>query len=188
MIKFKDDLVINSTGIVYDTMLKTAKDIYAFNPELAGEYALSALEMVLSGDCSTDNEMLRAMFNVIKPFADRNIAKLEAKKEQQNNAKIEKMKLKEIAELYENGFNYQEIAKSIGITRQTVSNRIKIIQAEFPELLNAESGGPQELQGEYLGGTIKISDLNRSTMEYDVVDNFAYFPSTGVRLKIVPDD
>ncbi len=48
MIKFKDDLVINSTGIVYDTMLKTAKDIYAFNPELAGEYALSALEMVLS--------------------------------------------------------------------------------------------------------------------------------------------
>lgn len=81
MIKFKDDLVINSTGIVYDTMLKTAKDIYAFNPELAGEYALSALEMVLSGDCSTDNEMLRAMFNVVKPFADRNIAKLEARKE-----------------------------------------------------------------------------------------------------------
>lgn len=188
MIKFKDDLVINSTGIVYDTMLKTAKDIYAFNPELAGEYALSALEMVLSGECSTDNEMLRAMFNVVKPFADRNIAKLEARKEQQNNAKIEKMKLREIADLYDSGFNYQEIAKKIGITRQTVSNRIKIIQTEFPELLKAEKEGSQQLQGEYLGGTIKISDLNRSSMEYDVIDNFAYFPSTGIRLKIIPDD
>lgn len=51
-------------------------------------------------------------------------------------------------------------------------------------MLDAETG--KDLPGDFLGGTIKVDELNKLKSDYNVVDNFAYFPSTGVRLKIVP--
>lgn len=191
MIKFRNDLKVNNTGIAYASMLDSIKDLYSNDPILAGEYAISAFELILSGDCSTDNYVIRAMLNPIKAMTDRNMVKLEARKEKQDNNRIEKMQLREVADLYIAGYKQQEIAKMMNTSRQTISNRIKIIQTEFPELLvtenDAEMDTSEELQGEYLGGTIKVSDLNASNLEYDIIDNFAYFPSTGVRLRIVPD-
>ena len=127
------------------------------------------------------------MLNPFQFMANKNINKLEARKEKQDNNRIEKMRLKEIADLYLEGMNQTDIAKKMNVSRQTVSNRIKIIQTDFPELLDAEMEDSQELQGEYLGGTIKVSDLNNTKLDYDVINNFAFFPSTGVRLRIVED-
>lgn len=187
MIKFRDDIHFNNTGIAYLTMLDSAKDLYDKDPELAGEYALSVLELILSGEYSTDNYVIKAMLNPFQFMANKNINKLEARKEKQDNNRIEKMRLKEIADLYLEGMNQTDIAKKMNVSRQTVSNRIKIIQTDFPELLDAEMEDSQELQGEYLGGTIKVSDLNNTKLDYDVINNFAFFPSTGVRLRIVED-
>ena len=188
MINFRKDIQFNNTGIAYLTMLESAKDLYDTNPELAGEYALSVLELILSGEYSSDNYVIKAMLNPFKFMADKNIKKLEVRKEKQDNTRIEKMQLREVADLYLQGKKQNEIAEILHTSRQTVSNRLKIIQTEFPELLEAEMPVSQELQGEYLGGTIKLGDLNRLTQEYDVIDNFAYFPSTGIRLRIIPDD
>ena len=69
-----------------------------------------------------------------------------------------------------------------------------MIKTDYPELLKTdeedaempETKSGEGLPGEYSGASIKLSDLNKLETAYDVIDNFAYFPSTGVRMKIVP--
>lgn len=81
MINFRDDISFNNTGIAYLTMLDSVKDLYSTDPGLAGEYAISVLELILSGEYSTDNYVIKAMLNPFKFMANKNIGKLEARKE-----------------------------------------------------------------------------------------------------------
>lgn len=187
------ELETRNTGVIYSSMLDQIRKLYKRDKNKAGEYAISAIELILCDDVSSDDLNIEIMLEPFKALNKRNQAKWEHVKESKSESKIAKLQLKEIADLYLSGLKQDKIGEKVGVSRQTVSNRLKLIRTEYPELLkeeedaemlDAETG--KDLPGDFLGGTIKVDELNKLKSDYNVVDNFAYFPSTGVRLKIVP--
>lgn len=179
------DMETRNTGIIYSSMMDQIRKLYKIDKEKAGEYAIAAFELILCGEISNDDLTIELMLEPFKILNKKNQIKWDNVKESKNVSRVEKLKLKEIADLFLAGLKQDKIAEKIGVSRQTVNNRLKTIRTEYPELLQAEEEIVDNLPGEYLGGSIKLDVLNQSQQEYEVIDNFAYFPSTGVRLKIV---
>jgi hypothetical protein len=55
--------------------------LYQYDPEQAGELAISAIELVLTGDISTDDVSIRLMLKPMQKINENNVAKYESKKE-----------------------------------------------------------------------------------------------------------
>lgn len=187
------ELETRNTGVIYSSMLDQIRKLYKRDKIKAGEYAISAIELILCDDVSSDDLNIEIMLEPFKALNKRNQAKWEHVKESKSESKIAKLQLKEIADLYLSGLKQDKIGEKVGVSRQTVSNRLKLIRTEYPELLKEEEDAAmlddeigKDLPGDFLGGTIKVDELNKLKSDYNVVDNFAYFPSTGVRLKIIP--
>jgi hypothetical protein len=49
MIKEFNNVETRKSGIIYRGTFNAIKDLYAQNPEMAGELAISAIELVLTG-------------------------------------------------------------------------------------------------------------------------------------------
>ena len=187
------ELETRNTGVIYSSMLDQIRKLYKRDKVKAGEYAISAFELILCDDVSSDDLNIEIMLEPFKALNKRNQAKWEHVKESKSESKIAKLQLKEIADLYLSGLKQDKIGEKVGVSRQTVSNRLKLIRTEYPELLKEEEVAEalddetgKDLPGDFLGGTIKVDELNKLKSDYNVIDNFAYFPSTGVRLKIIP--
>ena len=136
---FKDNEVRNS-GVIYSSILEQIKQLYAVDPEQAGELAISAIELVLTGDISSDDYMISMMLTPMKRLNEINVAKYETKVENQRQKKIQEMKLDKIAELVAAGYKQREIGEKLGMSQQIVSYRVGLIKKSYPELLqkNAE--------------------------------------------------
>ena len=188
------DMDMRDTAITYSSILAQVRKLYEIDEEKAGRLSIAALELVLCGDMSTDDITIQLMLEPIRSLTEKSKAKWETIKENRAESKLDKLKLKEIAELYLQGIKQDKIAEKVGTSRQTVNNRLKMIKTDYPELLKTDeedaempdTKSGENLPGEYSGASIKLSDLNKLETAYDVIDNFAYFPSTGVRMKIVP--
>lgn len=131
---FKDNEMRNS-GVIYSSILEQIKQLYAVDPEQAGELAISAIELILTGDISSDDYIIRMMLTPTKKINEINVARYETRKETAKQKKIVDMKLDKIADLYLKGFKQREIAERLGLTQQTVSYRIDVIKKKYPELL-----------------------------------------------------
>ena len=119
MIEMFKDNEIRTSGLVYNSVFEQIKELYEYNPEQAGELAISAIELVLTGDISSDDVMVRMM---LKPMQ-----------------KISEMKLDKIAELLAAGYKQREIGERLGLSQQMVSYRINTIKMKYPELLQTDS-------------------------------------------------
>ena len=84
---FKDNEMKNS-GIVYNSIMEQVKMLYEDNPELAGELAISAIELVLTGDVSSTNMMIKCMLEPMKKISEANQEKYERKVENTKNKAI----------------------------------------------------------------------------------------------------
>ena len=124
---------------MYASTLDQIKMLYNVNRELAGELAISAIELLLCGDVSSDDPMIKVMLTPSKVVRDRDKQKHDLKVENAKLKKINDQKLDLIAELYNQGFTQARIGERLGLTQQTVSNRMGIIRAEFPHLLQAKN-------------------------------------------------
>ena len=142
---FKENEMRNS-GVIYSSILEQIKQLYAVDPEQAGELAISAIELVLTGDISSDDINIRLMLTPIKKINEINVAKYETKIENQKQKKINEMKLDKIAELYKSGLKQREIGERLGLSQQIVSYRIDMIKKKYPELLQTKK---TEIQTEY---------------------------------------
>ena len=116
--------------------------MHAVDPELAGELAISAIELVLTGQISSDDAMIDMLLAPAKVINDNNVQKYEMKIETGKTKKMKDMRLEEIAQLSLKGLRQSEIAKSLGIPQQTVSYRLSLIRTSYPELLSAETQDP----------------------------------------------
>ena len=133
---FKDNAMRNS-GVIYDSTFEQIKKLYAKDPQTAGELAISAIELVLTGDMSTDDGMIDILLEPLKVQRKKDKVRYDQKIEAQKMQKITSQKLDEIAALVNAGVKQSLIASRLGLTQQTVSNRLKTIRLEFPELLQA---------------------------------------------------
>lgn len=138
MIEKFNDVEIRGTGVVMSSMFEQIKKMHAVDPDLAGELAISAIELVLTGQISSDDAMIDMLLAPAKIITDNNVQRYEARKENSKGKKIKDMKLDELAELYKAGVRQKEIAERLHLTQQTVSYRLGLIKTNYPELLREE--------------------------------------------------
>ena len=153
MIEVFNDVEVRSSGIIMSSMFEQIKKMYAVDPDMAGELAISAIELVLTGQISSDDMMIDMLLAPARVITDNNVQKYEARKEGVKNKRIKELRLEEIAAFYKNGVRQKEIAERMGLTQQTVSYRLNLIKTNFPELLREE---PDQMppQGEPAAQTI----------------------------------
>ena len=156
--EFKDNEMRNS-GVVYNSTLEQIKKLYYTNPQQAGELAISAIELVLTGDISSDDMMIGLLLEPMKKINENNQKHYDIKVESNRNKKIRDMKLDQIAEMVEQGYKQREIGEKLGLSQQIISYRVSVIKKEYPELL------PNSLQKNketYKQNTNKIQNTNES--------------------------
>ena len=135
MIEQFNDVEIRDSGIIYNSTFEQIKKLYAMDPEKAGELAISAIELVLTGDISSDDAMIDLFLEPLKIINAKNKQKYDQRAENQKNKKITDMKLDKIAELLEQGYKQREIGERLGMSQQVISYRISVIKKDYPELL-----------------------------------------------------
>lgn len=131
---FKDTQVRDS-GLIYNGTFSQIKKLYEKDPVMAGELAISAIELVLTGEISSDDFMIEMLLENVKVVNEKNKEKYNKRVESQQQKRIEELKLAEIAELHKQGLKQVQIAERLGIKQQLVSYRLGIIRTEFPHLL-----------------------------------------------------
>ena len=135
MINYFKDTEMKKSGVIYNSTMDQIKIIYGENPDLAGELAISAIELVLTGEISSTNPMIKAMLATTKAVNESNHEKYERKIENSKNKTIVDQKLDQIAALYNEGYTQKQIGERLGLSQQVVSYRINTIRTKYSELL-----------------------------------------------------
>ena len=100
MIEMFNDVPVRKSGIIYNSTFEQIKKLYEMNPEQAGELAIAAIELVLTGQISSDDVMIDMLLQPMAKMADVNRVKYEQKVEATRGKQIVDQKLEEIAEMY----------------------------------------------------------------------------------------
>ena len=135
MIEKFNDVEVRASGLIYNSTFEQIKKLYELNPEQAGELAIAAIELVLTGQISSDDPIIGLMLEPAKVINEKNVEKYEHKVETGKAKKIHDQKLDQIADLIQKGLKQREVAERLGLTQQMVSYRWSIIKASYPELL-----------------------------------------------------
>lgn len=134
MIKEIKDLQARPTGVIYGSTWEQIKKLYNKNPDLACELAFSVIEQTLTGDISSDDLTIQLICDGLKPINQKAQQKYDIQVKNKRESKCESLQLQKIIELVNMGKTQEEIGKILGVSRQTINNRIRIINEEFPEL------------------------------------------------------
>ena len=135
MVEFREGIEVRDTGVIYQSLYEQIKKLHAKSPEQAGELAIAAISLVLTGEINSDDFMIEIMLENLKTVSNRNNTKYDKRVEANRQKKIGDQKLDIIADMYLGGMKQKDIAARIGTTPQTISNRLALIRTEFPELL-----------------------------------------------------
>ena len=138
MIEMFNEVEVRKSGVIYDSVLEQIKRMYLVDPEQAGELAIAAIELTLTGQFSSDDVIIELMLEPAKIVGAGDRIKYEQKVENSRQKKINEQKLDQIAALMQQGLKQREVAQKLGLTQQTVSYRWGVIKAQYPELLQTE--------------------------------------------------
>ena len=167
MIEYFNDVEVRGSGVIMSSVFDQIKKMYAMDPEMAGELAISAIELVLTGQFSSDDAMIDMLLAPAKVINDHNVQRYEIRKEGSKNKKIKDMKLDEIAEMLKNGMKQKEIAERLHISQQTVSYRMGIIRTQYPELMqNRGIEAAQTILPKYKENLQGNSDIYQNTNDF----------------------
>ena len=86
--KFKENEA-RETAIIYLSNFEQVKELYEDDKEMAGELAISIMEMALTGEISSNNKMIRLMLKNFEVSAENNKQKYEARKRNTKQEKAE---------------------------------------------------------------------------------------------------
>lgn len=137
MIKSFNDVPVRSSGIIYNSVFEQIKKMHKVDPDTAGELAISAIEMILTGQISSDNHMIDMMLTPTQIVNKDNIDKYEEKVRNAKIKKIKELKLDEVADMFfRQDKKQREIADRLGMSQQNVSYRISVIRSTYPELID----------------------------------------------------
>ena len=134
MIKEFKDLQARPSGVIYASSLEQIKKLYSQNPEMAGELAISVIEQTLTGDITSNDLMVQIICEGLKPVNQKAQQKYDIQVQSKKESKCENLQLQRVIELSNMGKTQEEIGKILGVSRQAVNNRIRIINEEYPEL------------------------------------------------------
>lgn len=159
MVTFREDVKVRDSGVIYQSVYEQIRKLYARSPEQAGELAIAAIGLVLTGEVNSDDFMIDIMLENLKAVNDRDVSKWDKKKQASRQSKIEKQQLDLIAEMYLNGVKQKDIAARLNTTPQTISNRVALIKTEFPELLQKNQVNQvNQSNQEYVNVNVNVND------------------------------
>lgn len=139
MIKQFNDVPIRDSGVIYNSVFQQIKLMHAQDPVKAGELAMAAIELILTGQTSSDDYMIEIALQPLIVIRNRNENDYNAKQEASKLKRMEDNRLKEIAQLYLEGMTQAQIGAKIGVSQQIISNRLRIIRKDYPELLQIDT-------------------------------------------------
>lgn len=167
MIKNFKDNPMRQSGVIYDGSLEQIKMIHAMDAELAGELAISIIELTLTGEISSDNPIIAPMVALQAKVVAKDKQKYETKVAAAESKKYER--LSEIADLYNRGFKQKEIAELLHRAPSTISESLSQIREEYPELLKPKKSSENSvLFGEVQSNSSKFVDFNHVTVTDNV--------------------
>ena len=167
MIQYFNEVEIQKSGVIYNSVLEQIKRMYLVDPEQAGELAISAIELVLTGQISSDDIMIDMLLQPMMKMAEGNRVKYEQKVEATRNKQIVEQKLEEIAEMYVKKVPQRLIGEKLGLSQQIVSYRIQVIKSKYPELLQIDYKNTNNLQT-----NLQINDqITKTTKDTKFVQN-----------------
>lgn len=166
MIKEFKNGEVRDSAVIYRSTWEQIQMLYAQDKEMAGELAISAIEMMLTGDISSDNMMINIILKDMEVISGRNKDKHEKSIAAKRQARITSLKLDTIAEMLKENKTQVSIAAALGESKQTISNRVKIIREDYPELLCEE-----ECQKSQVNQKNQIDDNVNVNVNDNVNDN-----------------
>lgn len=135
---FKDNPMRDS-AVIYKSVFEQIKKLYSKDPEKAGELAIAAIELSLTGDISSEDFYIDLMLQDTKYLVAKNKERYDRKIEAKRQKAFEEGCYADIANLFLAGMSQKEIGEALGgIPQQTISYRLKVIREEYPELLEKE--------------------------------------------------
>lgn len=147
MIKQFNEVEVRDSAIVQKSSFDRIKALMSVGrAELAGEYAISVIEVALTGQCSSDDFDVQMYLKDFEYMAAKNKNAHDLKVQITREKKIQEQKLDIIAELLNQGLTQTEIAKRLNTTKQTISNRTRLIRTQFTELLDKESSKKSQVE------------------------------------------
>jgi predicted transcriptional regulator len=170
MIPYFKDNEARKSGIMYRSTLTQIKQMYELDPVQAGEFAISAIELLLTGEISSDDSTINIILAQNKEVNAKNASSYDLKVEQAKQKKIADQKLDEIAKMHLEHRTQKEIAVKLGLSQQTVSNRLALIRSQFKELL--ESNEPVQEKNtctNVVQEKTVVSDENACTSKKEIV-------------------
>ena len=137
MIANLKDTPMRTSGVIYQSSLQQLRMLLPKDPQLAGELAISIIELTLTGEMSSDNLTIQLATENLRNVIKNNQEKYDKTKETKRQSKIQEYKLDTIADFLKQGKSQSEIAKLLGLNKQTISYRINnMIKTNYPELLS----------------------------------------------------
>lgn len=186
MIEMFKDNEVRPSGLVFSSVLEQIKELHQYDPEQAGELAISAIELILTGDISSDDVNIKIMLAPLRKITEVNVTKYETKVENKRQKKIAEMKLDKIADLLAAGYKQREIGERLGISQQTASYRIDVIKKNYPELLQTNDTKIQAISQKNKDTKIQ-NFVQTCTKEENFVQNSVEESAEPVR-KMTPEE
>ena len=180
MIKeFKNNNTTRESGVIYAANLEQIKGLYDTDPALAGELAISIIELTLTGAISSDNVIISLMLKNLEKTTAKDRERYEKRVTNSELKKLER--LKKIAELYNNGMKQKDIAAELGKAPSTISEDLATIRVDYPELLSKKFGKFEKFGGvtdtDTVTDTVTDTDTDTessSELAFENVDYPAY--------------
>ena len=142
---------VRITGVIRNGMYNQIKELQKTDPGLAGELAISYFEQILTGKIESKNPVIQAIISGFEPIVKNDQKKYDKKVEAQQEKRIEKLQLRELAKFLAAGdMTYEQIGKRLGVQKSAVSKRIKVLKEEFPFLMEEANEDGNLLESEAL--------------------------------------
>ena len=129
---------IKDTALINLVDFENAIDLYEDGEvEKALELMFGVTTLGLGGKFETDDKEIRRLLKNREYTAEKSNKAYCNKVKTEEEKRIEKLQLREIAGMLENGVTQQVIADTLGVSLKTIEYRIKVMKAEFPNIYSA---------------------------------------------------
>lgn len=138
--KYDIESRIKDTALINLVDFENAIDLYEDGEvEKALELMFGVTILGLGGKFETDNKEIRRLLKNREYTAEKSNKAYCNKVKSEEEKRIEKLQLREIAGMLENGVTQQVIADTLGVSLRTVEYRIGVMKAEFPSLYSVST-------------------------------------------------
>lgn len=138
--KYDIESRIKDTALINLVDFENAIDLYEDGEvEKALELMFGVTILGLGGKFETDDKEIRRLLKNREYTAEKSNKAYCNKVKTEEEKRIEKLQLKEIADMLSNGVTQQVIADTLGVSLKTVEYRIRVMKAEFPNIYSTST-------------------------------------------------